>query len=214
MIIIDNWGRLSYRKAWERQKELFRELQLNPDSPEYIISVEHDPVYTLGFHGNESNLLVSEEYLNSIDIECVRIERGGDITYHGPGQLVIYPIVNLHKHKMGVKKYIECIEYSVIELLSLYNIKAECNSDAIGVWIDWNTPDAKKICAIGVKVSHGITMHGLALNVNTDIKAYDLINPCGFSDKGVISMASALGHKVDFNEVSKKLKHILAANII
>ena len=214
MINIQDWGRCAYRTAWEMQKILFNDLIADPlRNQEHIVVVEHSPVYTLGFHGTSGNLIVSEQKLTEMGAECVRIERGGDITYHGPGQLVVYPIIYLHKHHLGVKQYIELLEHSVISLLGQWNITATSNNDAIGVWIDWGTPTARKICAIGVKISHGVTMHGLALNVNTDLNAFVMINPCGITDKGVTSMEQELGKKIDFNSVKSKLSQIILRNL-
>lgn len=212
-MIVEDWEVCPYREAWQRQKLLFENLISDKDSDEHLIMVEHPAVYTLGFHGNADNLLASEKLLRSLGAECVRIERGGDITYHGPGQLVIYPIVNLHRHRLGVKKYIQCLEKSVIELLETYDIAGSSNDDAIGVWLDWGTPRARKICAIGVKISHGITMHGLALNVNTDLDAFRLINPCGFVDKGVTSIRQELGRDIDMNEVKDRLSKLIVNNL-
>lgn len=213
MLISDNWGLTPYRVAWERQKSLWLNLQNDSSAPEYIVTVEHPDVYTLGFHGNEGNLLASEESLRGRGAECVRIERGGDITYHGPGQLVVYPLIKLQRHNLGVRKYVETLEKSVIELLAEYGIRATSNNDEIGVWIDRDTPRARKICAIGIKVSHGATMHGLALNVNTDLSAFSFINPCGITDKGVTSMQRELGRKIDFEKVRRRLQQILINNI-
>ena len=175
--------------------------------------MEHKPVYTLGFHGNAANLIASEERLRSMGAECIRIERGGDITYHGPGQLVVYLFINLVKHGLGVKKYIEMLEESVREVCASYGVETTSNNDAIGVWIDWEKPTARKICAIGVKVSHGVTMHGLALNVNTDLSAFSLINPCGFTDKGVTSLQKELGREVSMAEVKGRLLKVLASRL-
>lgn len=213
MMKIEDWGLLPYREAWARQKSIFEGLAENPENEEKIVTVEHPAVYTLGFHGNEANLIASEERLKALGAECIRIERGGDITYHGPGQLVVYPLLNLRNHHLGVKQYIELLEQSVIELLGLYGIKATSNSDQIGVWLDWGSPRARKICAIGVKISHGATMHGLALNVNTDLSAFRLINPCGITDKGVTSMSKELGRKIDMEEVRLHLATILQSGL-
>lgn len=211
MIQIEDWNLIDYRSAWDRQLEIFHALQDNPDNtPERIALVEHKPVYTLGFHGNAANMIASQERLKAMGADCIRIERGGDITYHGPGQLVVYPLINLIRHGLGVKKYIELLESAVIETVAELGIKATSNNDAIGVWIDWDLPSARKICAIGVKVSHGVTMHGLALNVNTDLNAFSLINPCGFTDKGVTSISKEIGEQIDF----QKVKDLLAANIL
>lgn len=212
-ILIENWGRIEYREAWDKQKHYFQQLISCPESDERIIAVEHFPVYTLGFHGNADNLLVTEAALSAAGAECLRIERGGDITYHGPGQVVVYPIINLRKHGLGVKDYINLLENSVIELLSFYGIHASCNSEAIGLWIDWDLPSARKICAIGVKISHGVTMHGLALNVNTDLRAFSLINPCGFIDKGVTSMSHELNHELDAGNIANHLCEIIRSKL-
>lgn len=204
-LIAEDWGLCDYRGAWDRQKDIFAALQADTTVPERIVLVEHPPVYTLGFHGNAANLLASEERLKAMGAECIRIERGGDITYHGPGQLVVYPLLDLRRHSLGVKNYVEMLENSIIDTLKEYGIESSSNGDAIGVWLDWGKPTARKICAIGVKVSHWITMHGLALNVNTDLNAFGLINPCGFVDKGVTSIAAELGQPVEMADVKKRL---------
>lgn len=205
-MIFENWGVTEYRDSWRRQKETFTALQSDPDAEERIVFTEHKPVYTLGFHGNEANMIASGSLLESRGAELVRIERGGDITYHGPGQLVVYPLIRLATHGFGVRQYVEWLESIVIETLSEFGIEASSNKDAIGVWLGWNTPMARKICAIGVKISHGVTMHGLALNVNTDLTAFSLINPCGFIDKGVTSVEAEVGHKVSIDDVMEIMK--------
>lgn len=210
---VEDWGLVPYRAAWERQRAMRDALVADPDGAEHVAMVEHPAVYTLGFHGDADNMLASEESLRRLGAECIRIERGGDVTYHGPGQLVVYPVINLHRHRLGVKAYIERLENSVIELCASYGIVARTAPGAIGVWLDWDTPQARKICAIGVKVSHGVTMHGLALNVNTDLSAFGLINPCGFTDKGVASLAVELGHPCDMREVKTRLAEILLRNL-
>lgn len=206
---VDDWGLVPYREAWERQRRLRDALVADPEVGEHIVMVEHPPVYTLGFHGDARNMLASEESLRLRGAECIRIERGGDVTYHGPGQLVVYPILSLHRHRLGVKAYIERLESAVIELCARYGVTATTAPGAIGVWIGWGTPSARKICAIGVKVSHGVTMHGLALNVNTDLSAFSLINPCGFKDKGVASLAAETGHPCDMRDVKSRMAEIL-----
>lgn len=210
---IEDWGRMGYREAWDRQKVAVANLLANSDGDERIVMVEHDPVYTLGFHGNAANMLASESMLLNSGVECIRIERGGDITYHGPGQLVVYPIISLHRHHLGVRRYVELLEKSVIETLGAFGIECSCNDSAIGVWIDWDTPRARKICAIGVKISHGVTMHGLALNVTTDLSAFRLINPCGFIDKGVTSVLAETGNAPDMSEVKATLADALKRNL-
>lgn len=218
--IVEDWGRVPYREAWERQKEIFGALiddrgAVVPSVTERVALVEHDPVYTLGFHGDAGNLLASRERLSRLGAECIRIERGGDITYHGPGQLVVYPMLNIVRRGLGVKKYIELLEGAVTELLKAYGIESSSNGDAIGVWLDWGMTTARKICAIGVKVSHGITMHGLALNVTTDLNAFSEINPCGFTDKGVTSIARELGSYSPtlFAEVKTRFAEILTRRL-
>lgn len=138
-------------------------------------------------------------------IKLFEIERGGDVTYHGPGQLVVYPLIDLEAHHLGVKSYIHILEESVIRTIAHYGIKGERVEGATGVWIDAGTSHERKICAIGVKCSRFITMHGLALNVNTDLQQFSLINPCGFIDKGVTSIASEVGHPVNFKETARLL---------
>ena len=205
-----------YREMWERQKLAFAEAveckrQHRPVEQEYIMVGEHPPVYTLGFHGNQNNLLASEEMLRARGAECIRIERGGDITYHGPGQLIAYPIIDLEKRSLGVKGYMHLLEESVIRLIAEYGIKGERVEGATGIWIDVGTPRERKICAMGVKCTRFVTMHGLALNVNTDMTAFAAINPCGFIDKGVTSMALELNHELDMSEVKARFVEILSA---
>ena len=207
MEIID-FGIGDYRTIWDKQLYLQQrliELKRNHDSGEdYIMLGEHLPVYTLGVHGKASNLLVSDTALKQMKCEIIRIERGGDITYHGPGQLIVYPIIDLEKYNLGVKKYVDLLEESVIILLQKFGIKGERVAGATGVWIDKGTSKERKICAIGVKISRFVTMHGLALNVNTDLSAFNAINPCGFIDKGVTSLEKEKGEKIDM-EVVKSL---------
>lgn len=202
-----------YREMWETQHALFDAMVRakregrNPEG-EYLLLLEHQPVLTLGRHGHEENLINKAEMCRR-GIECIRIERGGDITYHGPGQLVAYPIIDLEQHHLGVKDYIHRLEAAVILTIADYDIKGERVEGATGVWIGKDTPTERKICAIGVKCSRYITMHGLALNVNTDLDAFRLINPCGFIDKGVTSIARELGHAVSLREVAERLGHHL-----
>lgn len=207
---VETWGPVPYREAWERQKTIFEKLGSDVCGEEILAVCEHPHVYTVGFHGNAGNLLANPETLARYGAECIRIERGGDITYHGPGQLVIYPLINLKRHHLGVRQYVELLEKGVRLTLADYGIETTSNNDQIGVWIDWGKPSARKICAIGVKISHGATMHGLALNVNTDLRMFTLINPCGITDKGVTSMARELGHPLDMTEVAERLtSHLL-----
>lgn len=202
-----------YREIWDLQRQLRSELidmkkEKQLINTEYLLIGEHLPVYTLGFHGNAENLLINAETLASRGCECIRIERGGDITFHGPGQLILYPILDLEKHNLGVKAYVSLLEESVLQLLREYEIKGERVEGATGIWIGKGTREERKICAIGVKISKGITMHGLALNVNTDLSAFSAINPCGFVDKGVTSIQKELGRKAEMKEVKLRLSEI------
>ena len=172
---------------------------------EYVFLVEHNPVVTLGKHAKKENVLLSEEMLKSKGVDLYYIERGGDVTYHGPGQLVVYPLIDLEYHKLGVKDYVNLLEEAVIKTISEYAIRGDRVAGASGVWIDSFSNRERKICALGVKCSRFITMHGLALNVNTDLNGFNLINPCGFIDKGVTSMAKEIGREVDMSEVKEKL---------
>ncbi len=218
--IIDE-GYADYGEMLSKQRELFsmmveRKRQGIPIDREFILLVEHNPVITLGRHAKPENILFREEELALRGIEMHRIERGGDVTYHGPGQLVAYPILNLEAHKMGVRDYVEMLEEAVIRTLSEFGLKGERVAGASGVWIDAGTERERKICALGVKCSRYITMHGLALNVNTDLNGFRMINPCGFLDKGVTSMAAELHKEVDINLVkniiAKHFKNLLGYN--
>ena len=202
---------IEYKKAWDFQEKLFKEsLELksqNKEIPNYLLFCEHSNVYTIGKSGSENNLLLNNFELQKKGVSFFKINRGGDITYHGPGQIVGYPIINLEAFSLGVKKYIFQLEEVIILTLKNYNINAERLEGATGVWIDThNKLKARKICAIGVKASRWITMHGFAFNVNTDLSYYNYINPCGFTDKGVTSMEKELGKKVDFAEVKSLVK--------
>jgi lipoyl(octanoyl) transferase len=207
-------GLIRYREAWDYQENLFRELmdrKLAGISPitGYLLFCEHPAVFTLGKSGSAGNLLISEPMLAGRGIEFYRINRGGDITFHGPGQIVGYPIIDLENYGLGIKSYIELLEEAVIRLLDRYGITAGRLPGATGVWLDTGTPAARKICAIGVRASRHITMHGFAFNVNTDLSYYSLINPCGFTDKGVTSMEKELGGARDFETVKVELRGIL-----
>jgi lipoyl(octanoyl) transferase len=207
-----DWGLIEYGDAWDKQRKLWDEVKeskySNNDKKSkinYLIFCEHPHVYTLGKNGHDENLLIPENFLNKIGAKYFHIDRGGDITYHGPGQIVGYPIIDLEVFGLGVKSYIYSIEETIIKFLDKYGIKADRLEGATGVWLDPDTPKARKICAIGVKVSRWITMHGFAFNINTDLNYFSYINPCGFQDKGVTSMAKELGRPLDFEEVKKEL---------
>lgn len=205
-----DWKKIDYSEALERQLRVFhfkvsQKLLGNTEINNDFILCEHDNVYTLGKHGKDANMLISKEYLKKINAKVYHINRGGDITYHGPGQITGYPSLDLDGLHFGIRDYIYSLEQMVINLMQDYDIKCERLEGATGVWIDANTQKARKICAIGVKVSRGITMHGFALNVNTDLKYFSYINPCGFVDKGVTSMEKELKEKVSIDIVKQKL---------
>ncbi len=204
-------GRESYRTVWDLQKDLFNRLvdekrNSGKVENEYLIFVEHDPVYTMGRRAKETNMLMSDEWLQQHGIECIPIERGGDITFHGPGQLVAYPIIDLQAHKIGVRDYVNILEQAVINTIATYGITGERIDGATGVWIGKGTSSERKICAIGVKCSRSVTMHGLALNASTDLNYFRAINPCGFTDKGVTSISEECDKPVDLEEVKSRLR--------
>ena len=212
-ILIDDWNLMAYPEAWNRQEALFDEVVAAKKSGEHytnrIILCEHPHVYTLGRSGKERNMLLTDEQLHAIGATYHHIDRGGDITYHGPGQLVCYPILNLEELGWGLKEYIHHLEEAVIQVCASYGIQAGRVEGATGVWLDGGTARARKICAIGVRSSHYVTMHGLALNVNTDLRYFSYINPCGFIDKGVTSIQQELGHEIKMAEVKQRLTSAL-----
>lgn len=175
-----------------------------------LLFVEHDPVFTVGRSGKDSNMLASATLLQARNAEFIHVDRGGDVTFHGPGQLVGYPIFNLEEFPLGVKAYVDKIEEVIIRSMAQYGITCERLQGATGVWIEPHTPRARKICAIGVKCSRYVTMHGFALNVNTDLSYFGMINPCGFTDKGVTSMQRELGKALDFPQVCELLRQNFA----
>lgn len=211
---IEDWKHISYSEAWERQTELFNSIiKARSEGQPYenrIIFCTHPHVYTIGKHGKQENMLISDDMLSRIGAEVFRIDRGGDITYHGPGQQVCYPILCLEDFKLGLKGYLHQLEEAVIRTCSRYGIKSGRVDGATGVWIDIGTPRERKICAMGVRSSHFVTMHGLALNVNTDLRYFDYINPCGFTNKGVTSIEKETGVKVSMDEV----RQILAEELL
>ncbi|MDD2287488.1 MAG: lipoyl(octanoyl) transferase LipB [Bacteroidales bacterium] len=205
-----DWGLIDYKEAWDRQEEMFErkiseKINSKKDIEQDFILCQHPHVYTLGKNGERNNLLINDEFLKKIEATYYHTNRGGDITYHGFGQIVGYPIFDIEALNLSLKSYIHTIEEMIIMTLREYSIETERLEGATGVWLDINTPRARKICAIGVKASRYITMHGFALNVNTDLKYFQYINPCGFVDKGVTSMEKELNRKVDVEEVKEKL---------
>lgn len=213
----ENWGIVPYDIAWKKQEELFDKLVKSKlENKEYtnrLIFVEHPHVYTIGRSGKDSNMLMSESFIKSVGASIFHIDRGGDITYHGPGQIVCYPIINLEDYNLKLREYIYLLEQSVIDTCAHYGIKATRVEGATGVWLDKDKTTERKICAIGVRCSHFVTMHGLAFNINTDLKYFSYINPCGFINKGVTSLQKELGHEVNINEVSDILYKNLISNI-
>ncbi len=209
-IIIKDLATIEYSQAFAAQEELFNEIieKKNNALPtqNYILFCEHPHVYTLGKSGDENNLLINDDFLKSINATFFKTNRGGDITYHGYGQLVIYPIFDLDNFGILAKKYVWKIEEAIIQTLLNYNIVTTRLEGASGVWIDVNTEKARKICAIGVRISRAVTMHGLALNINTDLSYFNYINPCGFADKGVTSIQKELGKDIDIDELKKIIK--------
>ena len=208
-IILTDWGTIDYREAWRRQEEIFdRQIdnkQNKLPTENNLIFCEHPHVYTIGKSGNAGNMLIDDG-----TVPVYRTDRGGDITYHGFGQIVGYPVFDLESLSIGLREYITRLEEAVIRLLSDYDIEGGLYAEGTGVWIDTALPSkTRKICAIGVRSSRYVTMHGFALNVNTDLSYFGRINPCGFTDRGVTSMKKELGKNLDIDEVKQKLfKHI------
>lgn len=207
-VSIKHLGRTEYSEAWEIQKRLFEELLRQKREgaleEQYVLFVEHPHVYTLGKSGHESNLLVNEQFLKQIGATYFHTDRGGDVTYHGLGQLVGYPILDLEHIGVSLRDYIWSIEESIIRTVAEYGITADRLEGATGVWLDPHSPRARKICAIGVKASHFVTMHGFALNVTTDLSYFSHINPCGFTDKGVTSIEKETGLRPTLEEVEER----------
>ena len=209
-IIFKDLGLISYAEAYHIQNEIFAnsiKRKSNGNSVEGIILFcEHSHVYTIGKSGDRSNLLISEDQLIQLNADYFPVDRGGDITYHGPGQMVMYPIIDLEDYHLGVKDYIYLLEYLIIDVLKDYSIKGEISAGNIGVWLDTETIRERKICSVGVKVSRKITMHGIALNVNTDLSYFDSINPCGFTEKSVTSIKKELSADINMNELKEKIQ--------
>jgi lipoyl(octanoyl) transferase len=227
-VIFQDWGLTDYQQAWDRQEALFAEtVKLKTDirnrslavaagdaeldkeiaTPNYLVFCEHPHVYTLGKSGKAEHLLLDEQGLKEKNAVYYPINRGGDITYHGPGQIVSYPILDLDNFFTDIHLYLRTLEEAVILTLAQYGLTAGRYPGYTGVWFDADNERARKICALGVRCSRWVTMHGLAFNVNTDLDYFKNIVPCGIDDKAVTSMELELGRKVDINEVKKILKH-------
>jgi lipoyl(octanoyl) transferase len=218
-VIYEDIGQKDYKETWDYQADIFNRLvdSKKPGTrvgesvqnilPGKLIFVEHPHVYTLGKSGSEKNLLLDLIQLKAKDASFYRIDRGGDITYHGPGQIVGYPIFDLETIMIGLKEYIYRLEEAIIRTVNEFGLTASRLDGGTGVWLDPEVPGkARKICAIGVKASRYITMHGFAFNVNTDLTYFNNINPCGFTDKGVTSLQKELGISQDFESVKRKVK--------
>lgn len=218
-IDLQNLGYKDYKETWDYQESLFKEIldikiknrrqDLNEITPNYLLMVEHPHVYTLGKSGDIKNLLISEAELEKKQATYYKINRGGDITYHGPGQLVGYPILDLDNFFTDIHKYLRFLEETIILTLADFGLKAERSKGETGVWLDVGTPFARKICAMGVRASRWVTMHGFALNVNADLGYFDHIIPCGIEGKAVTSLNVELGKKeIPLADVQDKiLKH-------
>ena len=215
-VIFQDWGLLDYQQAWDRQEQIFAETvqtktqnrNNNTDYPvsNHLIFVEHPHVYTLGKSGKPENLLLDKQGLANKRASFYKINRGGDITYHGPGQIVAYPILDLDNFFTDIHLYLRTLEEAVILTLADYGIQSGRYEGYTGVWLDADNEFARKICAMGVRCSRWVTMHGLAFNVNTDLSYFKNIVPCGIDDKDVTSMEKELGFKPDIDEVKQKLK--------
>ena len=219
-VFFEDMGIRSYQPSWDYQEELLlkntqikwaarqNEQDLKTTNTEHrLLMVEHNPVFTLGKSGKREHVLVSEEQLKNLGIEFFHINRGGDVTYHGLQQIVGYPILDLDKFKTDLGWYLRCLEQVIIDLLAEYGLKGERSAGETGVWLEPNDPFmARKICAMGIKCSRWITMHGFALNVNTDLSHFEFIVPCGIQGKTVTSLEKELGHKVDYEAVKEKVK--------
>ena len=215
-------GLMPYLQAWDYQETLLskvitQKLEVHKQSDKhtlttdnYLLFVEHPHVFTIGKSGSEDNLLANYVQLEAKNAKFIHTNRGGDITYHGPGQIVGYPILNLDYFAKGIRDYISKLEDAIILCLKHYRIEGHRLEGATGVWLDPQVAGkARKICAIGVRVSRGVSMHGFAFNVNTDLSYFSLINPCGFTDKKVTSLQAELGYGIDINEVKMVLKEKL-----
>lgn len=215
-VILQDWGRMEYQAAWDKQEEIFgqivklktanRSLETPLPTPNYMVFTEHPHVYTLGKSGKEENLLLDEEGLKEKRASYHHINRGGDITYHGPGQIVGYPILDLDNFFTDIHRYLRTLEEVIILTLKDYGLKGDRYPGFTGVWLNPEDPfRARKICAMGVRASRWVTMHGFALNVNTDLSYFGNIVPCGIDDKGVTSLEKELGRQLDINEVKEKI---------
>ena len=217
-VIVRNLGFVDFEESFKIQKQIQNEIidiklnnrknNLNLSTPNYLLFMEHNHVYTLGNSGDDKNLLFNEKELDKKGIKFIKTNRGGDITYHGPGQLVCYPIFDLENFYTDIHRYLRDLEEIIVGTLDHFGIVAFGNPNETGVWLDIGSKNERKICAMGIKVSRWVTMHGLALNVNTDLSYFEGIIPCGINNKGVTSINNELSQKVDL----KKVREIMIKN--
>ena len=210
-VCFQDLGKMEYRQAWDLQEELLRQNILckteGKETTHHLLFVEHPPVYTLGKSGKREHVLIGEDEMRKRQIEFYQTNRGGDITYHGPGQLVGYPIFDLERFYTDIGRYLRELEEVIILTLANYGLKAERSKGETGVWLDPDIPGrARKICAMGVRCSRWVTMHGFALNIKTDLSYFGHIVPCGIVDKSVTSLEQELGYPPDENEVKQRVK--------
>ena len=220
-VVFRDLGLIDYKEAWGYQEKLFQEIidiksrnrkeATNVATQSHLLFCEHPHVYTLGKSGDEKNLLVNEDYLKSRGATFYKINRGGDITYHGPGQIVGYPILDLDNFFTDIHKYLRFLEEAVIKTIAEYGIEGERSGGETGVWLDVGKPTARKLCALGVRSSRWVTMHGFAFNVNADLSYFGNIVPCGIADKSVTSLQEELEFTLDIEEVKEKLKNHLSS---
>ena len=214
-VIVQNLGLIDYKEAWDIQEQYFKSAidrkiaRRNDDSlplpHNYLLFCEHPNVFTIGKSGNEDHLLLSQKELVSNDTSYYKINRGGDITYHGPGQLVVYPILDLEQFFTDIHKYMRFLEQVVINTLAHFKIESGRINGMTGVWVDYSKNTPRKICAMGVKSSRWVTMHGIGFNINTDLSFFSHIVPCGINDKAVTSLQKELGVEVDLSVIEKRV---------
>lgn len=210
-------GLADYQAVWDLQHDLFQQTidqkihnrrnKTSLPTTNHLLLVEHPPVITMGKSGKDEHLLLDKQRLEDLNIQYFKIDRGGDITFHGPGQVVGYPILDLDHFFTDIHKYLRLLEETIINTLADFGLNATRSSGETGVWLDVDTPFARKICAMGVRASRWVTMHGFALNVNTDLSSFEHIVPCGIQGKGITSMARELQTEVDFEAVKKRIMY-------